>query len=413
MSRMTQTENLIEQVQDLKLTDEIFNLLREKRFDDVKVYINENKLKQVDCVDEHGTTPLQYAAFRGFYELCELLLDKGADVNAKTHDQGYSALMFAAISNHKTVVQLLLEHGADVDYKNTIGRTAAQMASFVNSNECVDLINSFISKKDLEYFTETHSINETQPLLSKGECLDEIHRLLISSIYYSPIRIVKAIRFAKNNVLLENMDAIIKFLDAFSIKAFKDEANQCPNDVLSFKLHYFKYIFEFLRTQRQKLALKEQNKEELDKKLVDSVIKMFLTEDTVEAKIENENKISKTKARIFEEKFLRESIRQYPYKECALVRQLVTILARVQIGSNPSALYVITSCLNGQRFNEMPTSSNDDEETESTNKKTNPLECKTCSEKSFNVKVCTHCKQVAYCDQFCQRLHWPIHKTQS
>jgi hypothetical protein len=321
--------------------------------------------------------------------------------------------MFAAISNHRKVVQLLLEHGADVDYKNTIGRTAAQMASFVNSNECVDLINSFISKKDLEYFTETHSINETQPLLSKGECLDELHHFLISSINYSPIRVVKAIRFAKNNVLLENIDAVIKVLDAFCVKAFKDETNQCPNDVLSFKLHFFKYIFEFLRTQRNNLAKKTANREELDKKCVDSVIKMFLTEETVEAKIENENKISKKKARVFEEKFLRESIRQYPYKECALVRQMVTILARVQIGSNPSALYVITSCLNGQRFNETPTTMIDGEESEEKTKKTNPLECKTCSEKSSNVKLCTHCKQVAYCDQFCQRLHWPIHKTLS
>ena len=71
-----------------------------------------------------------------------MLLSKGADVNAKTHDQGYSALMFAAISNHQKTVSLLLEHGADIDYTNMIGRTASQMASFVNSNECVELINN-------------------------------------------------------------------------------------------------------------------------------------------------------------------------------------------------------------------------------------------------------------------------------
>lgn len=120
--------------------DEIFTLIKENKITEAVKYVLENKLKPIDCIDEHGTTPLQYASFRGIYDLCKVLIKKGADVNAKTHDQGYSALMFAAISNHTSVVRLLLENDADVDYTNLIGRNASQMACFVNSLESVDLI---------------------------------------------------------------------------------------------------------------------------------------------------------------------------------------------------------------------------------------------------------------------------------
>lgn len=91
---------------------------------------------------------------------------------------------------------------------------------------------------------------------------------------------------------------------------------------------------------------------------------------------------------------------------------MVTILARVTIGSQPSALYVIKSCMHGQKFNEQ-FGNDDDDESSKKEEKRKLLECVTCSSKSYDAKWCTHCKKVAYCDQFCQRLHWPIHKKQT
>ena len=329
-----------------------------------------------------------------------MLLSKGADVNAKTHDQGYSALMFAAISNHQKTVSLLLEHGADIDYTNMIGRTASQMASFVNSNECVELINNFISKSSIEYYTEIHSINETEPKLPKGECVDELHKLLISTSDYSPVRIIKSIKLSQNNVLVENMHRIIQTLDAFVKKSFKVELNECPNDILAFKLHYHKYIFEFLTNMLKTLEKKspQEVKENRIEKSFDLCFKQLLLHEEV-----GETKVT---YQVFQEKFLRESIRQFPYKECGLIKQMVTILARTQIGAHPSALYVITSCLNGQRFNESL-------ETTDFVAKRALLECATCKKKSLDAKICTHCKKVAYCDQFCQKLDWNWHKKQA
>lgn len=395
---------LEQQVDKLSLDsshDPIFNLFKENKIDEAIEYINQGKLTEIDCVDEHGTTPLQYACFRGWYDMSVLLISKGADVNAKTHYQGYTALMFAAIGNHKQVVSLLLDHEADVDYKNKIGRTASQMASFVNSHECVDLINGYVSKSALAYFTEIHSISETEPKLPKGECLDQLHRLLIDSSNYSPIRIIKLIKNASNNVLLVNIDRVIRTLEAFVAKSFKNEETDCPNDLLAFKLHYFKFIFEFLRDQKKLLIKKLGNDKQpdlVDSKLVEWCLKQLISEEEASYVNPHGGHIVKRVCRVFEEKFIRESIRQFPYKECALVKQMVTILAKQPIGGPTSAQFVITSCLNGQKFG-----ANDQEET--------MLECATCTTKSSQVKMCTHCRKLAYCDQFCQRVHWPLHKT--
>jgi hypothetical protein len=391
-----------------KTYDLIFTLLKENKLDEATEYVNSGRLVTVDCEDEHGTTPLQYAAFRGFYDLCELLMAKGADVNAKTHDQGYSALMFAAIASHRDVVGLLLDHEADVDYKNTIGRTASQMASFVNSQECVDLINGHIARSALLYFTEINSISETEPKLPKGPCCDELYRLLVNTSNYSPVRALKLIRHAPHNILMRNIDRVRKTLTAFVRRAFREEDTDCPNDVLAFKIHFFHFIFDYLAEQRQALVTKlesankaDEDANAIDTKLIDLCLKSLTHEEEVGLVSKHGGRVERKMYRVFAEKFLRECIRQFPYKECALLRQMVAILAKQEIGSTTNAQFVITSCLNGQRM------------AESHDELNRPvLQCETCTLKSVEAKWCTHCKQVAYCDQFCQRVHWPIHKNQ-
>jgi ankyrin repeat protein len=67
----------------------------------------------VDAPDKDGVTALLWAANRGAVKLVELLLARGADVNAKATGEGYAgrtALMFA---QGIAVVRLLLGAGAD------------------------------------------------------------------------------------------------------------------------------------------------------------------------------------------------------------------------------------------------------------------------------------------------------------
>lgn len=62
---------------------------------------------------EYGST-LQAASYSDHESVVQLLLDKGVDVNASGGHYG-SALQAALCYDHKSVGQLLLEKGADVN----------------------------------------------------------------------------------------------------------------------------------------------------------------------------------------------------------------------------------------------------------------------------------------------------------
>ena len=85
-----------------------------------------------------GVTPLMHAAALGSLDTMRLLLDKGADVNAKSA-AGATALMWAAADPAK--VKLLVERGADVKAVSESGRTALLLAAMSDrSAETVRLL---------------------------------------------------------------------------------------------------------------------------------------------------------------------------------------------------------------------------------------------------------------------------------
>jgi ankyrin repeat protein len=73
-----------------------------------------------------GVTPLMHAAALGSIDSLKLLLDHGANVNARSA-AGATALMWAAADPAK--VQLLVERGADVKAASESGRTALLLAA--------------------------------------------------------------------------------------------------------------------------------------------------------------------------------------------------------------------------------------------------------------------------------------------
>ena len=89
--------------------------------------------------DEQGCTALYWAAQQGHQAAAQLLLERGADVNAESGYYG-NALQAASSGGHEKVVELLLEKGADVNAQGGEYGTALQAASPEGHEEMMRLL---------------------------------------------------------------------------------------------------------------------------------------------------------------------------------------------------------------------------------------------------------------------------------
>jgi ankyrin repeat protein len=78
--------------------------------------------------DEYGGTPLHWAAWYGHVEIARLLLQNGAEVNAKERN-GWTPLHWAAYRGHFDILHLLVENGADLEAKDIHGFRALHAAN--------------------------------------------------------------------------------------------------------------------------------------------------------------------------------------------------------------------------------------------------------------------------------------------
>jgi cytohesin len=98
-------------------------------------------------------TPLQMAAGEGQKEIAELLIAKGADVNAMTAD-GLTALFAAILGPNKEIVELLIAKGADVNARGFLGMTPLNMAADEGQKETADLLRKHGGKTGEELKAE-------------------------------------------------------------------------------------------------------------------------------------------------------------------------------------------------------------------------------------------------------------------
>ncbi|XP_037119431.1 ankyrin repeat and MYND domain-containing protein 2-like isoform X2 [Syngnathus acus] len=308
---------------------------------------------RVNCLDECGMTPLMHAAYKGKSEMCRLLLQHGADVNCNQHEYGYTALMFAGLSGKTDITSMMLDAGAETDLVNSVGRTAAQMAAFVGQHDCVTVINNFFSRARLEYYTRPQGL-EREPKLPPG-LAGPLHKIIMTT-NLNPVKIVLLVR---ENPVLVDIGALEKCYQVMDLLCEQCVKQQDMNEVLAMKMHYISCVLQkcvtFLQRQDDKL---------------DALVKSLLRGRDSDGFPQ------------YQEKFIRECIRKFPYCETTLLQQL---------GNDPTAYSVLTQALTGQ----MAFADAD--------------YCATCGERGAD-KRCSLCKSVTYCSLTCQKLHWFTHK---
>lgn len=95
-------------------------------------------------VNKPGWTPLHYAASNGHLPVIALLLDHHAYIDA-TSPNGTTPLMMAARYGSFAAAKLLLEAGADPSLKNDLGMSAVDFARAVDRADVIELIVGYVT----------------------------------------------------------------------------------------------------------------------------------------------------------------------------------------------------------------------------------------------------------------------------
>jgi hypothetical protein len=86
-----------------------------------------DKGADIEAKGSNGRTPLHYAAFNGHLEIARLLCDRGADIEACSY-VGWRPLHFAARKGHIYILKELIEvRNADINARYDDGRTALRI----------------------------------------------------------------------------------------------------------------------------------------------------------------------------------------------------------------------------------------------------------------------------------------------
>jgi uncharacterized protein len=103
-------------------------------------------LSAINLVDEDDRTPLMHAVLAEDADntIVNLLIERGADVNAKDNVRRWTALHFAAQVRRDDIVKTLLENGAIVDPVDTIGNSPLWVAVMNTSTASLDVISRLV-----------------------------------------------------------------------------------------------------------------------------------------------------------------------------------------------------------------------------------------------------------------------------
>ncbi|ADG70335.1 ankyrin repeat domain-containing protein [Brachyspira murdochii] len=231
---------------------EMFKVLVENGFD------LESRIKAgEDYPAGYDYTPLMIAALRNDYDMVKFLVEKGADVNAKTHSEYRSVVTPLLLSldyehiesrydENSSVAEYLINNGADINVTNEDGETPLMYASKVHNIKVIELliqkgadINAFDNYGNTALIYGVNNLETVKLLVENGADVNFYKggsTALISACEYSHERNIDVIKYLvskKANINAQDNEgdtALNKTLDT------SDEGSI---DILDFEIAHF------------------------------------------------------------------------------------------------------------------------------------------------------------------------------
>ncbi|KAJ1525246.1 hypothetical protein ONE63_010071 [Megalurothrips usitatus] len=108
--------------------EDIFHWCREGNAMQVRVWLDDTE-HDMNQGDDHGFSPLHWASKEGHSKIAELLIQRGARINA-TNRGDDTPLHLAAAHGHREIVHMLLRNKADINFTNEHGNSPLHYACF-------------------------------------------------------------------------------------------------------------------------------------------------------------------------------------------------------------------------------------------------------------------------------------------
>ncbi|KAI1298705.1 Integrin-linked protein kinase -like protein pat-4 [Halotydeus destructor] len=150
--------------------EDIFHWCREGNGFQVRLWLDDTA-HDLNQGDDHGFSPLHWAAKEGRLAIVETLINKGARIHA-TNMGDDTALHLSAAHGHRDIVQMLLRNKADINAVNEHGNVALHYACFWGHQQIAeDLINAGA------IVNISNKYGETPLEKSKGQMAATLHEL--------------------------------------------------------------------------------------------------------------------------------------------------------------------------------------------------------------------------------------------
>ena len=173
--------------QYLKENGQFYNLSLAVGTGDIE-YVKQALIKGENAnAKNHRETILHCAARTHQTEIAELLISKGADVNAADGTINGDTPLFHSIKKvysvskkkgHSEMTELLIKRGAEINYENLRGKTPLYKAIYWRNKETAELLiaNGAEVNKQYVYLTTNHTLLDIAKRRNNLDCVDLLRK---------------------------------------------------------------------------------------------------------------------------------------------------------------------------------------------------------------------------------------------